>query len=105
MAVLLDKTGTVLAAMTQVECMDTTTQAVEAVIEEQRTPMPDLWEESLSPNVGPLQYRYDLSICTNTKFYDDKFKQHLYKSFNKMVPECRELVDLIEHLIYLNYIR
>lgn len=70
-AILMDTTGNALAVMSGVEVIDTTVKAVESILKQQQSVMPDLWEESWKRKLGPLEHRFDLNRSSDNFNYDE----------------------------------
>lgn len=98
-AILIDELGTVVAVMSGIELIDTTVKAVESVLEQQTSAMPDLWEESWRGKQGPMQQRIPEQILAEN-VYDKNFLEYMEKTYNSVPEDKEDIFTQLEDFVY-----
>lgn len=98
-AILVDELGTVVCAMYGVELIDTTVKAVESVLEQQTSLMPDMWEESWRSKQGPMFQRLPKDVLTDPGFTQE-FQLHMENEYNTVPEDKERLFKNLEELVF-----
>ncbi|CAL8129073.1 unnamed protein product [Orchesella dallaii] len=103
-SVLIDSKGSTLAIMSGVELIDTTIKAIESILEQQISSLPDMYEEVWKSTIGPRQYLTCIEK-TGGKFYTDEFKLKNDDLIQNQPSYILELFRDLETFVYLHMLK
>ncbi|CAL8084892.1 unnamed protein product [Orchesella dallaii] len=103
-AILVDSAGKQLAVMSSVEFIDTTVKAIESVVEQQNTLLPDMWEQVWKPTPNLAENRLSLQLRSG-HCHTDGFEKHIDEVYNNPEPHIMETFTRLEEMCYLNFLR